>query len=145
LALAAPSAFDVAILGPGDAGARSKELFFSEGIALVIIVLYLLSMLYTLRDPQARIGYVAEEGVSHPPVNIRRALLVLLLSTIGIVLMSESLVGTVEPVAHSIGLSEFFIGIIIVPIIGNVAEHVVAVTVAFKNRMDLSLSISLGS
>jgi Ca2+:H+ antiporter len=145
LALAAPSAFDSAILGPGGAAAEGKELFFSEGIALVIIALYLLSMLYTLRDPQARIGHVPEEGVIQPPVNVRRALIMLFLSTVGIVLMSESLVGTVEPVAHSLGLSEFFIGIIIVPIIGNVAEHVVAVTVAYKNRMDLSLSISLGS
>ncbi len=145
LALAAPSAFDVAILGPGGPNAQRNELFFSEGIALVIIVLYLLSMLYTLRDPQARIGHVAEEGVSHPPVNMRRALVTLLLSTVGIVLMSESLVGTVESVAINMGLSEFFIGIIVVPIIGNVAEHVVAVTVAYKNRMDLSLSISLGS
>jgi Ca2+:H+ antiporter len=51
----------------------------------------------------------------------------------------------VEPGAQGFGLSEFFIGIIIVPLIGNVAEHVVAIQVAAKNRMDLSLSISLGS
>jgi Ca2+:H+ antiporter len=59
--------------------------------------------------------------------------------------MSEFLVSTVEPVSHALGLSEFFIGIIIVPIIGNVAEHVVAVQVALKNQMDLSLSIVMGS
>ena len=59
--------------------------------------------------------------------------------------MSETLVGTVEKVGHSLGLSQFFIGIIIVPLIGNVAEHLVAVQVAWKNRMDLSMSISLGS
>jgi Ca2+:H+ antiporter len=59
--------------------------------------------------------------------------------------MSEALVATVEPVANSLHLSEFFVGIILVPLIGNVAEHVVAIKVAYKNRMDLSISISLGS
>src|SRR5207237_3171534 len=76
---------------------------------------------------------------------LRRGLVLLLLATIGIVLMSEALVGTVDSVANGAGLSQFFVGIIIVPFIGNVAEHVVAVRVALKNRMDLSLSISLGS
>ncbi len=144
LALAIPSALDTAILGP-TGQAQARELLFSEGIALVMIVLYLLSMLYTLFDPQARIGHMAEEGVSHPPTPMRNALVMLAVSTIGIVIMSELLVGTVEPVAHEMGLSQFFIGIIIIPIIGNVAEHVVAVQVAVKNRMDLSLGISLGS
>ena len=74
-----------------------------------------------------------------------RALGILALATVGIVFMSETLVGTVEPVGLSLGLSEFFIGIIIVPIVGNVAEHLVAVQVAYKNRMDLSMGISLGS
>ena len=49
------------------------------------------------------------------------------------------------PLAETFGLSEFFVGIILVPIIGNVAEHLVAVQVALKNQMDLSLSIALGS
>jgi Ca2+:H+ antiporter len=72
-------------------------------------------------------------------------LIILTLATIGIVLMSEALVATVEPVGHSLHLSTFFVGIIVVPLIGNVAEHVVAIKVAYKNHMDLSLSISLGS
>ncbi len=76
---------------------------------------------------------------------MRRALVTLALATIGIVFMSEILVSTVEPVGQSLGLSEFFIGIIIVPLIGNVAEHIVAMQVAINNRMDLSLGISLGS
>ena len=62
-----------------------------------------------------------------------------------IVFLSEFLVGAVEPVVHEWGISEFFIGIILVPIVGNVAEHLVGVQMAIKNRMDLSLSISLGS
>ncbi len=66
-------------------------------------------------------------------------------SMIGIVLMSELLVASVEAVTAILGLTPFFVGIIIVPIIGNVAEHLVAVQAARQNKMDLSLSISLGS
>ena len=63
----------------------------------------------------------------------------------GLAIMSEFLVGSLEVVTETFGLSEFFVGIILVPIIGNVAEHLVAVQVALKNQMDLSLSIALGS
>jgi Ca2+:H+ antiporter len=136
-------------------------LFFSEGIAAIMIVLYGLSLVYSLSNPQARLLADAEEveeaggnvlgEVATPAepaahhASVQRALIVLALATVGIVLMSELLVSTVEPVAHGLGLSEFFVGLIIIPIIGNVAEHFVAVQVAMKNRMDLSLAISLGS
>jgi len=59
--------------------------------------------------------------------------------------MSEILVGAVEHVTETLGLTEFFIGIILIPLIGNVAEHLVAVQVAMKNNMELSLAVSLGS
>lgn len=64
---------------------------------------------------------------------------------LGIAVMSEFLVGSIEPVTESLGLTPFFVGIIIIPLIGNVAEHLVAVQVAMKNQMDLSLSIANGS
>ncbi len=145
LVLAIPSGFDQALLtGTGANGAN--ELLFSEGIAFVMIVLYALSMLYTLRDPQSRMHLPVEEDEEpKTEVNMTRALIMLALATIGIVLMSEALVATVEPVATSLHLSEFFVGIIVVPLIGNVAEHVVAIKVAYNNQMDLSISISLGS
>ena len=145
LVMAIPSGFDQALLkGTGANGAN--ELLFSEGIAFVMIVLYGLSMLYTLRDPQARIHLPVEEDEEpKTEVNMTRALIMLALATVGIVLMSEALVATVEPVATSLHLSEFFVGIIVVPLIGNVAEHVVAIKVAYNNHMDLSISISLGS
>ena len=59
--------------------------------------------------------------------------------------MSELLVGSVQAATEDLGLTPFFVGIIIVPIIGNVAEHLVSVQAALKNRMDLSLSVALGS
>lgn len=137
--LAIPSAFHDAIITAPDGS--NRELFFSEGLALIIITLYGLYLVYTLRNPVSH----ETEPHHHGAMSTRTALIVLTLATLGIVLMSETLVGTVEAVGHTLGLSEFFIGIIIVPLIGNVAEHMVAVQVAYKNRMDLSLSISLGS
>lgn len=59
--------------------------------------------------------------------------------------MSELLVATVEPVVASMGVSEFFLGVILIPIIGNVAEHLVAVKAALKNEMDLSVEIAIAS
>jgi Ca2+:H+ antiporter len=68
-----------------------------------------------------------------------------LVTTAFIAWMSEILVGSVEHVIAQVGLSEFFLGIVIIPIIGNVAEHLVAVQAARKNQMELSLAISVGS
>ena len=73
------------------------------------------------------------------------SLVVLVLSVAVLAVLSEFLVAAVEPVTEQLGFSAFFIGIIILPIIGNVAEHVVAVEVGMKNHLDLSLSIALGS
>ena len=69
----------------------------------------------------------------------------LLGATLLVVLMSELLVGAIEVSSKTLGLSEFFIGVIIVPIIGNVAEHLVAVQVAIKNKMQLAMEIAVGS
>ncbi len=62
---------------------------------------------------------------------------ILVLATAGIVWLSEVLVGVVEPVVASLGVSEFFLGIILIPIIGNAAEHLVAVQFASQNKMAL--------
>jgi len=87
----------------------------------------------------------AVEEVHHAKWSVRTAVIVLAISTLGIVFMSEALVGAVEAVTAQFGLSEVFIGIILIPLIGNAAEHLVAVQVAYKNKMELSMAISLGS
>ena len=141
LALAIPSIFDVALV---EFNALSAELLFSEGVALILIILYGLSILYTLREPSHRTSHQIEAPLNHA-WSTPQALGLLGAATLGIVIMSEFLVGSVEPVVAQLGWTEFFVGIIIVPIIGNVAEHLVAVQVAMKDQMDLSLTISLGS
>jgi Ca2+:H+ antiporter len=122
--------------------------YLSLGVAGVMIVLYVLALVYQLRDPGA---HTYEDDTyktakqEAPHWSATKAAIVLLLSTAAIVWMSEILVGTIEHVVTEIGITEFFLGIIIIPLVGNVAEHLVAVQVAVKNQMELSLSISVGS
>ncbi len=143
MALAIPSLFDAALV---EVNAQDQELLFSEGVALILIVLYGLSLLYSFRDPENQHGHTQEQTEDHAPRwSIQQAAGVLAAATVGIVIMSEFLVGSVEPVVEQLGWTEFFVGIIIVPIVGNVAEHLVAVQVAIKNKMDLSINISIGS
>jgi len=116
--------------------------------AAVVLVLYALSIVYTLRQPatnHAAHGAAIEPTHAGPHWSTSRALLIMVVAVAGLAVMSEFLVGSLEVVTETFGLSEFFVGIILVPIIGNVAEHLVAVQVAMKNQMDLSLSIALGS
>jgi Ca2+:H+ antiporter len=84
-------------------------------------------------------------GMTHPKWSVRTALVILAISTVGVAFLSELLVGSVEPVVASLGISEFFLGIILIPIVGNVAEHLVAVKVALQNQMDLSVEIVMAS
>jgi Ca2+:H+ antiporter len=111
--------------------------------ALVMILVYSLGLLYTFTT--GGIDSHAPEAAHEGRYTVRTALILLAVATVGIAWLSEILVGSVEEVTETLGWSEFFVGIIIVPLVGNVAEHLVAVQVAFKNRMELSLAISVGS
>jgi len=116
----------------------------SLGVALVMIVLYALGLFYSLRVSDSPLTHGTAESEA-PHWSLRQPSLVLAGATAAVVWLSEILVHSVEAVTAAFGLSEFFLGIILIPIIGNVAEHLVAVTVAVKNQMDLSLEIALGS
>jgi Ca2+:H+ antiporter len=115
----------------------------SDGVAVVMNVMYALYLIFTLRGGSDAKGH--HEEATAPGMSLPIALGILAASTIAIVVMSELLVGAIEPTAEAWGLSELFIGVMLVPLVGNVAEHLVAVKMALKNKMDLSLSIALGS
>jgi Ca2+:H+ antiporter len=122
----------------------------SEEIAVILALAYALSLLFTLRTHLHL--FAGEEPVivsAHLPHNRswsrRTALIVLLAATAGIAIMSEFLVDAVEAAAHALKLNEIFVGVIVVAVIGNAAEHSTAVTTAVKNRMDLSMTIAIGS
>jgi Ca2+:H+ antiporter len=116
----------------------------SLGVAAVMIVMYALGLFYSLRVSDSPLTHSGVESEA-PRWSARQAGLVLLLATLAVVWLSEILVHSVEVVISTFGLSEFFLGIILIPIIGNVAEHLVALQVAVKNQMDLSIEIALGS
>jgi Ca2+:H+ antiporter len=122
----------------------------SVGVAALLIVGYLLSLLYSMWTHRGVFGEVRDVGevehdATHAPWPLRRSVVVLLASAGFVGWLSEILVGSTEEAIKHIGLSEVFVGLIIVPIIGNAAEHSSAVLMAMKNRMDLAISIAMGS
>jgi len=125
VALAIPSLFDVAIQKNA-----ASELGLSEGVALVMIVLYALSIVYTFTAKHPTQPSAEHDAFQAPHTakwSIRTSVIVLVVATLGIALLSEMLVSSVEPVTEQLHLTEFFIGIIIIPLVGNIAEYLVAV------------------
>lgn len=119
---------------------------FSIGTAIIMILLYVLALLYSFKFEGAPLSHKSSKDLIHKPAwSIRKALVILALATIGVVFASELLVKAIEPVMVGLGISEFFLGIILIPLIGNVAEHLVAVQVAARNQMDLSVEIAISS
>lgn len=142
--LLAPAAFHH--LGGGVAAERNLSL----DIAVILLLTYGASLLFTLKTHrklfQGGDGEGADDEESHGPGwSVGRSVGVLLAATAVIAVVSEWLVGSVEHAAHSLGMSNVFVGVIVVAIVGNAAEHSTALTVAMKNRMDLAVGIALGS
>lgn len=118
----------------------------SLGVAAVMIVLYVLGLIFSLKMPKGPLTPTPAEGmVVHVAWPLKVTIVVLAFSTVGVAFLSELFVGAVEPVVETLGISEFFIGIIFIPIIGNVAEHLVAVQMAVRNKMELSVEIAVAS
>ena len=138
IALAVPSIFSHAI-EPNHAAVE----YLSEGVAVAMLVVYAVEIAYSL--PAATPAHPPVHAHAEPQWSLTRALAMLLLATGLIAWSSEVLVGVVEHVVARLGWTEFFLGIVIIPIVGNVAEHLVAVQMAAKDRMELSLEISVGS
>jgi Ca2+:H+ antiporter len=122
--------------------ARASVEPLSEEIAVILAVTYLLSLVFTLGTH--RHLFVAE--ANDPPEWSRRfSIAVLVAATVTIAVMSELLVGSVEEAAHKLGMSDVFVGVIVVAVIGNAAEHSTAILAAWKNKMDLAVTIAVGS
>jgi Ca2+:H+ antiporter len=140
VALVLPAAFEVAN------GTSAQGLVrLSVSISIVLLVVYALFLAFALvtHPDLFRGAQVSEEAKSG--ASPTRAAAVLAAATVGIAWMSEIMVGAIEPAAHELGLSNVFVGVFLVAILGNAAEHATAIAAAMKNRMDLSLSIALGS
>jgi Ca2+:H+ antiporter len=149
-ALAMPAVFEL-IEGKGlpEPGSEvtnydSSVEHLSLAVAIVIILTYVAALWFSLRSHRDLFN---PEGDEHEgePWTFRRSVIALAIAGVAVGVMSEILVGSISEAAHSVGLSEFFIGAIVVAIVGNAAEHWVAVLVAAKDKMDLSVSIAIGS
>ena len=126
---------------------RAATVRMSEFVAGLLMLGYVLSLVYSMWTHRAVFGEGGDvaHGEEAPNWSLRRALVVLLLAAAGIGWLSEMLVGSTEEAVAAMGLSQVFVGLILVPIIGNAAEHSSAVMMALKNRMDLAVGISIGS
>lgn len=116
----------------------------SLGVASVLMLVYLLSLLFSLHTHKD-VFRPSQEHSESPTWSKLKALLILLIATLFVVLESEFLVEGIDHVVKTLGISELFIGVIVIPIIGNAAEHSTSVIMALKNKMEISLEIAIGS
>lgn len=126
-------------------GEKLKTL--SVGIAVIMILIYICGLFFKLVTHRG--VYIQKEADpiphSHPEWGPIKATMILAISTLAVAYISENLVHTFEDVAVSFGWSELFIGVIIVAIVGNAAEHATAVLMALKNQMSIAVEIAIGS
>ncbi len=152
VALVMPAIFQL-VAGGGLPGPEEKAVNFggdierlSIAVAIVLLVTYLAGLLFSLRTHKDLFNpeHEADEHDGEP-WSVRKAVLMLAGAGIAVGVMSEILVGSITEASESIGLSPFFVGIIVVAIVGNAAEHWVAIYFASRDKMDLSVNIAIGS
>jgi Ca2+:H+ antiporter len=129
---------------------RRTERHLSFEISLVLLLCYALTLLFSLRTHRQLFTGPAREAAvveiaGHRPWPLARSLAVLAGATALVAWISELLVGSIEGAAHALGMTSLFVGVVVVAIIGNAAEHSTAVLMASRNRMDLALGIAVGS
>jgi Ca2+:H+ antiporter len=117
-------------------------------VAIVLLVCYAGGLWFSLKSHRDLFNPPDHEEDQEPerePWSVKRSVILLAVAGLAVGLMSEILVGSISETAESVGLTEFFIGAVIVAVVGNAAEHWVAVYVAAKNKMDLAVNIAVGS
>jgi Ca2+:H+ antiporter len=151
-ALVMPAVFELIIGGslplPGDerrhyAGDLEE---MSLLVAVVLLGTYVAGLVFSLKTHRDLFN-PSHDAEDHggEPWSIRRAVTMLAIAGVAVGVMSEILVGSITEASENLGLSPFFVGIIVVAIVGNAAEHWVAVYFALRDRMDLSVNIAIGS
>ena len=114
-------------------------------VAIVMFILYILSLIFSFFTHKDLYATTTEEEGHESKWSLKKSIIILVIATVIIAIESEFLVGVIEDITSKLGLSEFFVGIILIPIIGNAAEHSTAITMALKNKMDAAIEIALGS
>jgi Ca2+:H+ antiporter len=149
-ALVMPAIFQL-VRGDGLPGVGAERIDFgstvehlSLAVAVVLIVTYVAGLYFSLRTHRDLFNPEYEDEDTWG-WSVRRSVTWLAIAGVAVAVMSEVLVGSISQASHSLGLSEFFIGAVVVAIVGNAAEHWVAVLMARKDKMDLAENISIGS
>jgi Ca2+:H+ antiporter len=128
---------------------ESNQMVMSTGISIILICLYLAALFFKLVTHrgvyQRKEESFAEEETEVAEWSKKWSIMVLALATVAVAYVSENLVHTFEDVGNQLGWSELFIGVIIVAIVGNAAEHASAIIFAYKNKMDIAVEIAVGS
>ena len=145
VALVVPAIFHLVV---GNSVALSERTLSVE-ISVVLILTYVLSLVFSLRTHKhLYVGDAGPHGEALTPgakSSTGKSVALLLAATAGVALMSEMLVGAVEETAEQFGMNEIFVGVILVALIGNAAEHSSAILMAAKNKMDTAITIAVGS
>jgi Ca2+:H+ antiporter len=118
----------------------------SVGVAIILLITYVAGLIFSLRTHKDLFNpeHGAEDHVGEP-WSVRKAVAMLAVAGVAVGVMSEILVGSISEASESIGLSPFFVGVIVVAIVGNAAEHWVAIYFAARDKMDLAVNIAIGS
>jgi Ca2+:H+ antiporter len=151
-ALILPAVFQL-VHGGGLPGVSEERVDFgsdlehlSFGVAIILMVSYVAGLIFSQRTHKAVFNPYDEQEEEHGASwSMKRSLISLGVAAVLVGLMSEVLVGSISEASEDIGLSEFFVGVFVVAIVGNAAEHWVAVLVAAKDKMDLAVGIAIGS
>jgi len=153
VALVMPAIFEL-VQGTGLPGAGEERVDYdstvenlSLAVAVILIGSYVAGLIFSLKTHKALFNPVSEdEGDEHgEPWTVKKAVVALAVAGVAVGVMSEILVGSISEASKTVGLSEFFVGVIVVAIVGNAAEHWVAILVAYKDKMDLAVNIAIGS
>ncbi len=141
VALAIPTLLPITAPGTSVVGVETLSLL----VALCMLVMYCSTLAFSLYTHKHLYALENPDISEEDHWGIGQSVLILLLATLGVAWMSNILVGTIEPIAVQLGWTQLFIGVVIIAALGNAAEHTSAITMALKNKMDLSLQIAIGS
>ncbi len=144
-ALIIPTVFHVTANARPGGWSAAAEQKLSLAIAVVLFLTYVATLLFSLKTHKALFVGQSEAEKHEPTSSLARAVMLLGMATILIAFLSEFLVRSIEAARQSLGLTQTFVGVIVVALVGNAAEHTTAIWAALKNKMDLSLNIAVGS
>ncbi|RIA83793.1 Sodium/calcium exchanger protein [Glomus cerebriforme] len=145
IGLIIPAAFNFAINNNTGVDGGIRELLdLSHGTSIVLLIIYILYLYFQLKT-HSNLYQGEEEEEEEPQLSLGVSLFLLAAVTIIVAFSAEYLVGSIEGIVETSGLSKTFVGLILLPIVGNAAEFVTAINAAMKNKMDLAVNVSAGS